>query len=86
MDLVSGSDHALSELIRNLQESISRLKEYEGDDGFEIEEGGKRLCWNLLYVVFTGMQINIAEVVQNLKSEIDRKFTECYNHVGDSCQ
>ena len=30
---------------------------------------------------------NIAEVVQNLKSEIDRKFTECYNdHVGDSCQ
>jgi len=59
MDLVSGSDHALSELIRNLQESISRLKEYEGDDGFEIEE----------------------EVVQNLKSEIDRKFTECYNHL-----
>ena len=30
---------------------------------------------------------NIAEVVQNLKAEIDRKFTECYNdHVGDSCQ
>lgn len=44
MDLVSGSDHALSELIRNLQESISRLKDYEREDGFEVQEGGKCLC------------------------------------------
>lgn len=39
MDLVSGSDNALSELIRNLQDSISRLKEYEADDGFDVQEG-----------------------------------------------
>lgn len=39
MDLVSGSDNALAELIRNLQDSISRLKEYEQDDGFDVQEG-----------------------------------------------